>query len=75
MGKWTGFEGKRWDTAAGSLIEAHARHVEKVQILGVIEGLYFREIAEGMNWTDMVEDDVQDEAHPLEHSKTARKNN
>ena len=35
-----------------------------MQIAYVVEGLHLLKVGQGMDWTNVVQDDVQDEAHP-----------
>lgn len=46
------------------LVEAHATHVQKMQIARVVEGFDLLKVGKGMDGTNVVQDDVQDEAHP-----------
>mmetsp|Transcript_62449 Transcript_62449/g.136646 ORF Transcript_62449/g.136646 Transcript_62449/m.136646 type:complete len:213 (+) Transcript_62449:1102-1740(+) len=47
------------------LVKAHATHVQKMQIARVVEGFDPLKVGEGMDGTNVVQDDVQDEAHPM----------
>ena len=38
-----------------------------MQIAGVVEGLYLLQVGQRMDWANVVQDDVEDEAHPGLH--------
>ena len=47
------------------LVKAHATHIQQMQVADIVEWFDFLQVRQGMDRTDVIQNDIQDETHPV----------
>lgn len=47
------------------LVKAHATHIQQMQVADIVEWFDFLQVRQGMDRADVIQNDIQDETHPV----------